>query len=79
MGRKRHPHKEIEEAVQYAENKGWLYKKPGRSSHAWGRLLCPERSKDGCQMSVWTTPRIAENHARQIRQKVNSCPHGKSK
>ena len=41
-----------------------------------GRLLCPHASRGGCIVSVWSTPRVAENHARQIRSKVDSCPHG---
>lgn len=45
--RKKHPNKEIELAIQYAENKGWQYKKTGGSAHAWGRLLCPLHEREG--------------------------------
>lgn len=75
MGRKKHPQKEIEEAIKYAESRGWKYKKSGKSAHSWGRLLCPEASVEGCQMSIWSTPSNNENHANQIRRKVDSCPH----
>ncbi len=34
--------------------------------HAWGRLFCPHSAREGCIASVWSTPRNAENHARQI-------------
>ena len=27
-------------------------------------------------MSVWLTPKVAENHARQIQSRVDFCPHG---
>lgn len=75
MGRKRHPKQVIEAAIQYAESKGWRFKKAGKSAHAWGRLLCPEASSEGCQMSIWSTPRDIEKHAKQIRRKVDSCQH----
>ena len=75
MARKRHSKKEIEEAIEYAEKYGWRVVKAGNSAHAWGRLLCQEKSRDGCQISIWSTPRNAENHARQIRRAVERCPH----
>lgn len=75
MSRPRHPNKDIEEAIQYAEANGWRYQASGKSSHAWGRLLCPESSREGCQFSVWSTPRNTTNHARQIRRHVDNCLH----
>ena len=74
--RKKHTDKEIEAAIQYAEAKGWRYVKAGKSAHAWGRLLCPQQERDGCSMSVWSTPRNAYRHAKQIRSRVKACPHG---
>ena len=76
MGRPIHPKKEIEAAVQYAESKGWRFIDAGKSAHAWGRLFCPEQSRDGCQMSIWSTPKSADNHGKQIRRTVDRCPHG---
>jgi len=75
MPRPRHPSAAVEAAVKYAEELGWRYKAPGKSAHSWGRLLCPEHSRDGCLMSVWSTPRNAENHAKKIIRKVDNCPH----
>lgn len=37
--RKKHPNKEIEKAIRYAERLGWRYRRAGKSAHAWGRLL----------------------------------------
>ena len=74
MGRPRHPDKHIEKAVQYAESLGWRVVVPG--SHAWGRLFCPSGTRDGCIISVWSTPRVPINHARQIVRTVDLCPHG---
>jgi hypothetical protein len=73
MSRPRHPKQEIERAVQYAEQQGWNVEIT--SGHAWGRLYCPFSTREGCIISVWSTPRSAGNHARQIRKKVDQCPH----
>ena len=73
--RPRHPRKEIEGAVVYAESKGWVFKSPGSSAHCWGRIKCPAGERGGCIISVWSTPSSAENHARQIKRRVDSCPH----
>lgn len=70
-----HPNKEIEAAVKYAEANGWRYKAVGKSSHAWGRLLCPFPDTTGCRLSVWSTPQSPEDHAKRIRREVAKCPH----
>ncbi len=75
MNRRQHPNKEIEAAIKYAENLRWRYRQAGSSAHAWGRLLCPFESRDGCIISVWSTPRNPYNHAEQIRRRVDQCPH----
>lgn len=75
MHRKQHPNREIEAAIRYAESHGWRYKNTGNSAHAWGQLLCKLETRDGCRMSVWSTPRNAYNHAAQIRKRVDQCPH----
>jgi hypothetical protein len=73
--RPKHPNKEIEQAIKYAESKGWRYIASGSSAHAWGRLFCPLASREGHSMSVWSTPKSPENHARQIRRNVDACEH----
>lgn len=35
--RSKHPDKEIEAAIVYAEDNGWTYKDSGKSAHACGR------------------------------------------
>lgn len=62
MARPRHPNKEIETAIKEAEARGWTVLMA--SGHAWGRLYCPLSSREGCIVSVWSTPRNAENHAK---------------
>lgn len=73
--RQKHPNKEIEAAIVYAEGKNWIYKDSGKSAHAWGRLLCPLHTREGHQMSIWSTPRNPYNHARQIKTLVDKCQH----
>jgi hypothetical protein len=73
MARPRHPNKHIEAAVQYAEEQGWEVQLS--EGHAWGRLYCPLRTREGHIISVWSTPRKPEDHARFIRRKVDACDH----
>ena len=70
-----HPNKHIREAIEYAVARGWRLRKSGRSSHNWGRLLCGAGARGGCSQPVHSTPRSPENHADDIRRKVDRCPH----
>ncbi|HHL2560843.1 TPA: hypothetical protein ACQ31I_002754 [Yersinia enterocolitica] len=71
-----HPNKHIQAAIEYALSKGWVWILPGDSAHCFCKLRCgnPEGEHRAHQMSVWSTPKSAENHAKQIRRKVNHCP-----
>jgi hypothetical protein len=71
--RPRHPSKEIEAAVAYAEEQGWTWIKV--TGHAWGKLNCRHHDRDGCTLFVWSTPRRPENHAKQLKRDVDRCPH----
>jgi hypothetical protein len=72
----RHPNKHIHEAICYALDRGWTFRKSAPRAHAFGRLYCPANVGGGCQISVYSTPRSPENHARHIRREVDRCPHG---
>jgi hypothetical protein len=74
--RRTHPKKEIEEALRYAEAKGWRVELGG--SHAWGKMLCPSREDlcrcgEFCITSIWSTPKNATTHAKQLRRVVDNC------
>ena len=69
---KHHPNKEISEAIEYAITHGWHIVPSGKSSHAYCRLRC-DFGHSQHQMSIWSTPRSPENHAKQIIRKVNEC------
>ena len=73
MSRPRHPNAHIESAIVYAEALGWRVTLS--NGHAWGHLLCPEQSRAGCMIAIWSTPRAPEKHARQVRKKIDACPH----
>jgi hypothetical protein len=69
----RHPNKEIRRALVYAASYGWtVIKSTGGSAHAWGVMRCPG---DCPQVSIFSTPRVPENHARALRRAVDRCPH----
>lgn len=73
MARPRHPTKEIEAVIQEAEALEWSLEIS--KGHAWGHLYCPQNTQDGCRISVWSTPRNAENHAKDIRRAIGRCKH----
>ena len=69
----RHPNKEIEAALAYARSHGWnVIKSTGGSAHAWGVMRC---LGDCPQVSIYSTPRVPEHHARALRRAVDRCPH----
>ena len=70
-----HSNKHIQDAVRYAEGKGWTVTKAGGRAHIWGVLWCPERSREGCRIQIMSTPRNPESHARDIRRGIDQCPH----
>lgn len=74
--RRRHPDKDIEEALRYAEMRGWTVEPGG--SHAWGRMYCPYddencRCGEFCITSIWSTPANATHHARALKRVVDRC------
>ncbi|RVH50762.1 hypothetical protein CN135_32140 [Sinorhizobium meliloti] len=73
--RPQHPNKEIEAALASLEELKWTYKKPGASAHCWGRMLCPHNDRNGCQVSVWSTPRSPEEHAKALIRAGKRCSH----
>ena len=73
--RPRHPDKHIEQALRYAEELGWRVEKSSGHAHCWGRLRCPFATREGCIVFVNSTPRVPMNHARQLQNKIDCCPH----
>lgn len=73
-----HPNKHIRQAIAYAVDRGWRVVKASGRAHIWGELLCPLRTRDGCIIRVFSTPRNPERHARRIRREVDDCSHSQS-
>ena len=82
MARKQHPKHEVELALRHAEQHGWRVQQGG--SHAWGRMYCPYnndacRCGEFCITSIWSTPRNAGSHARQLLRVVDNCAFEKAR
>ena len=80
MRRKKHPKKDVEDALRELEDLGWLVEEAkGGRAHAWGSVKCPAnkmgacRSGIYCRMAVFSTPRNPENHARGLIRKAEGC------
>lgn len=74
MSRARHPKKEVEAALAELEDAGWAVV-PTASGHRWGVARCAESGRSGCQVSIWSTPRSPDNHARQLWRALDRCNH----
>lgn len=83
MARKKHKSKEIENALQYAEQNGWKIEVHHKSkSHAWGVMKCHKNDTNCwngiyCLTSIWSTPKNSTNHAKQLKQIVDKCIYKK--
>ena len=78
--RQAHPIREIEAALLELERIGWKVEKAkGRSAHSWGFAMCPANARKECRggvfcrMSVWSTPRSPERHARNLLRQAQGC------
>jgi hypothetical protein len=78
MMRASHPKKEVEEAIEHAENNGWHVEVKGGRGHAWGQIFCPYKDDECrcgifCITSIWSTPKNPGNHAKDLKRVVNNC------
>ncbi len=58
----RHPEKEIADALRRAKQAGLSVEEVHRG-HRWGKVICAPCS---ASFAVWSTPRSAGTHAKQI-------------
>lgn len=70
---KKHTNKEVRAAIEYAISKGWIF--THSNGHCFGRLRCgsDELEHNKHQLSVYSTPKSPENHAKQIIRLVDRC------
>lgn len=74
--RPKHPNKDIEAAIRYAEDRGWdIRKSTGGSAHAWGMMYCRFAARGGHHRSIYSTPTSPWKHARDLMQEVDRCTH----
>jgi hypothetical protein len=72
--RSKHPKKDVEEALQEAEVAGMIVE----DGHGhWGVIWCPGDEDHRCPRPfwVWSSPKNAQNHAKQIRRYTARCTH----
>lgn len=75
MRRPKHSKPDIEEALQEAEDAGWRIIKASPRAKPWGSALCAHADRDGCRISIPSTPKSAQNFAKQFRKALAACPH----
>ena len=79
MTRNKHPNKEIEEALKYAEDNHWRIE--NSKGHPFGQMYCPYKDSNEscegngkwCRIGIWSTPRNLGNHARDIKKVIDRC------
>nr|WP_255425950.1 hypothetical protein [Providencia sp. JUb39] len=75
---KKHPNKEVREALRYAEEKGWIVE--DATGHPFCIVKCGNADHGRTHaMSVNSTPKNPEVHAKQIRRMVDRCTPRKPK
>lgn len=65
MARERHPRKQVETALRFAEEEGCQIEVL-HSGHSWGHVVAPNCQRFG----VWSTPKNADVAAKMIRRFV---------
>lgn len=70
----RHPRPWFRDALDYARERGWLFKK--LSNHSFGGVYCRHPDDgDHCRFRVDSTGRSGENAARDLRRLIDGCTH----
>jgi hypothetical protein len=72
MTRWSHPKKQIRDALDGADAAGFDVEDTSGHGHGWGYVMC---TLDKQRMSVWSTPKNADNHAKQIRHFISRHSH----
>ncbi|MCX8957861.1 hypothetical protein EHW66_07445 [Erwinia psidii] len=72
MSRK-HRNRQIQQAIEFAMEHGWILIVAGKSAHCFAKLRCGVAGHLEHTISIWSTPGNPENHAKQIVRKVRQC------
>jgi hypothetical protein len=68
----KHPKKEVNDALDYADDLEDFDIERTVAGHKWGRIKC---RRCGALVSVWSTPKSPHNHGRQLRRLVDQHEH----
>ena len=68
-----HQNKHIAAALDEAADRQWRIVKSGSKAKIWGRMYCPYGHPE-CAVSIFSTPRVPEYHARHLMRVLNRCP-----
>jgi hypothetical protein len=71
VARRRHPKKEVEQALRVAETRGWKVQ-PQPRGHRWGVMRCPAHEH---WHPIWSTPKNPGNHAKELGREMQRCEH----
>lgn len=73
-----HSKQYFRDALKYAQNAGWWLRK--FDGHSYGRAVCDRElpKEDRCEFLIFSTGRAAETSARELRSRVDRCPHRNS-
>ncbi|MCU5774660.1 hypothetical protein N5923_10565 [Erwiniaceae bacterium BAC15a-03b] len=70
---KKHPHKEIQAAIDHAVASGWIIVECSSKAHPFCKIRCGLAGHTEHMHSIWSTPKNPEHFARQIIRYVNKC------
>lgn len=75
MMRRRHPKKEVEEAIAaILTDRWWRLEQPRKTGHVWGVLKCGF-GRGGCLLRVSSTPQNPSEEGEQLGKAARSCRH----
>lgn len=72
-----HSKQHFHDALKYAQDAGWSLRK--FDGHSFGRVVCDQElpKEDRCEFLVFSTGKGSEASARELRARVDRCPHRK--
>ena len=75
MMRRRHPKKEVEEALAaILADQWWHLEQPRKTGHVWGVLKCG-LGRGGCLVRIPSTPQSPSEEGEQLEREARSCRH----
>lgn len=72
-----HSKQHFRDALKHARSAGWSFRK--FEGHSFGRVVCDRElpNEDRCEYLVFSTGKSSEASARELKSRVDRCPHRK--